>query len=116
VKILGKLLWLTVETVVILHESMRQAGSQNTRFVDLLHRLRSGVYTRDDYELLNSRLLQNVGKEDVRWRSAPIIVTNNTTRDALNIRATEAFERRTGRDMYWYHSYLEKLCGGCHVD
>jgi hypothetical protein len=104
-KVLGKLLWLSVDTVVILHETMRQAGSENGRFVDLLHRLRCGVCTNADYELLRSRMLRNVGSVvNDEWLSAPVIVANNTTRDAINVRATEAFAERTGRALHWYHA------------
>ena len=104
-KVLGKLLWLSVETVVILHETMRQAGSRNGKFVDLLQRLRCGICTYGDYELLKSKLLRGgaLAVND-QWRAAPIIVTNNATRDAINIRATEAFAERTGRDLHWYHA------------
>jgi hypothetical protein len=33
-KTLGRLLWLSVETVVMLHETMRQSGDANAVFVD----------------------------------------------------------------------------------
>ena len=49
-KILGRLLWLSVETVVILHETMREAGVGNANFVSLLQRLRDGVCDEGDYE------------------------------------------------------------------
>jgi len=58
-KVLGKLLWLSVETVVILHEMMRQGGSGNERFVDLLQRLCCGLCTNADYTLLKSKLLRD---------------------------------------------------------
>jgi len=105
-KVLGKLLWLSVETVIILHETMRQAGSENARFVELLQRLRCGICTSTDYKLLKDRLLRDVAGPSVndRWRAAPIIVTNNATRDAINVRATEAFAERSGKDLNWYHA------------
>jgi len=104
-KVLGKLLWLSVETVVILHKTMRQTGSENEQFVDLLQRLRSGVCTNTDYGLLKSRLLRNADLTvDDQWRAAPIIVTNNAMRDAINVRATEAFAERTRTDLHWYHA------------
>lgn len=102
-KVLGKLLWLSVETVVVLREMMRQRGSENRRFIDLLGRLRGRVCTIADYELLKTKVLH--GRKlvmDRDWQSAPIIVTNNATRDAINVRATVAFAERTGRELCWY--------------
>ena len=37
------------------------------------------------------------------WHNAPIIVSQNATKDTLNIAATEAFAQQTGRHLYWYH-------------
>jgi len=54
-KVLGRLLWLSFETVVILHEAMRQSGSENTPFVNLLQRLRDGVCDDSDYNMLANR-------------------------------------------------------------
>ncbi|KAI9059615.1 hypothetical protein FKP32DRAFT_1531329, partial [Trametes sanguinea] len=84
--VMGKLLWLSFTKVVMLHEVMRQKGAENTAFVELLGRLR-----RD--------LLQ-----DEEWENAPIIVYDNATKDALNVKATEAFARRTGRELHWYYA------------
>ena len=104
-KALGKLLWLSVETVVMLHETMRQAGAENARFVELLGRLRKGVCTDEDYALLRGRVLNGVQLTvNDEWRGAPVIVTSNATRDAINIRATKAFADRTGRELHWYHA------------
>jgi len=105
-KVLGRLLWLSVETVVILHESMRQAGVGNTDFVDLLGRLRDGVCNEDDYELLSGRKLNEttIPGGDGRWGFSPVIVTNNATRDAINCRAAEAFAEQTGSELHWYHA------------
>ncbi|TFK91098.1 hypothetical protein K466DRAFT_459182, partial [Polyporus arcularius HHB13444] len=85
--IMGKLLWLSFTTVVILTKVMRQAGSANSRFVDLLGRLREG-------RLLN----------EVEWQDAPTIVSDNACKDALNVLATTAYARRTGQDLHWYYS------------
>ena len=104
-KVLGKLLWLSIETIVILREVVRQSGSENKQFVDLLQRLRTGICTQEDYGLLKSRVLQEVTLTvDEGWRMAPVIVSNNATRDAINVRATQAFAARTGKDLQWYHA------------
>ena len=104
-KILGKLLWLSVETVVMLQETMRQAGSQNAQFVGILQRLRSGLCTPADHALLRRRLLGNIQLSlDEAWQRAPVIVANNATRDAINVRASKAFSDRTGKELHWYHA------------
>ena len=104
-KILGRLLWLSVETVVILHETMRQSGSANEGFVELLQRLRNGVCSAGDYAVLMSRTLGKMTSPvDNQWRTAPVIVTSNAVRDAINFKATEAFAERMGRELHWYHA------------
>jgi len=104
--IFGKLLWLSVKTVVILDQVMRQSGEKNNRFVDLLQRLRQGKCTDEDYNLLNNRQLKNldVANENTPWRKAPIIVSNNDVKDALNERATLDFAAQTKQVVQWYYS------------
>ena len=104
--VLGKLLWLSVQTVVILDQIMRQTGEKNNKFVDLLQRLRQGCCTDEDYTLLNERQLKNidVADENASWRKAPIIVSNNDVKDALNERATLDFAARVNREVHWYYS------------
>ena len=100
----GKLLWHSVGTVVILTEQMRQCGEANQRFVSLLGRLREGMCTDDDFSLLNSRVI-SAAKEDPstdEWRSAPMIVSENIVKDAINVRATIAFAQRTHQTVQWF--------------
>ena len=100
----GKLLWRSVGTVVILTEQMRQRGEANKQFVSLLGRLREGVCTEDDFALLNSRLIATAG-EDLStddWRGAPIVVSENVVKDAINTRATLAFAERTRQTVQWF--------------
>ncbi|KAH7924617.1 hypothetical protein BV22DRAFT_993914, partial [Leucogyrophana mollusca] len=103
--IFGKLLWLSVKTVVLLTEVMRQSGNENERFVTLLGRLRHGKCTEEDYQLLNTRLVSNVKPdwEPSGWSNAPIIVSSNDVKDKLNARATAEFAYRTGRKLHWYY-------------
>ncbi|KAG1779167.1 hypothetical protein EV702DRAFT_947060, partial [Suillus placidus] len=82
--IFGRLLWLSVKTVVLLKMVMRQSGTENERFVEFLSCLRQG-------------------KCDCDWKDAPIIVCDNESKDELNIRMTRAFTQRTGRTLHWYH-------------
>jgi hypothetical protein len=103
--IFGRLLWLSVKTVVLLRTIMRQSGTENERFVDFLSRLRQGKCTQDDYRLLQSRVITNGIRHegDCDWKDAPIIVCDNESKDELNIRMTMAFAQRTGRTLHWYH-------------
>ena len=100
-KVLGCLLWLSFETVVLLDESMRQKGSENSQFVEMLGHLRDGVCNIDDYNTLAERGLRHQKNEDVV--GTPVIVTNNATRDTINRRAAEAFAMRVGVELHWYH-------------
>ncbi|KAJ3741634.1 hypothetical protein EV360DRAFT_15386, partial [Lentinula raphanica] len=102
--VFGKLLWLSVQTVILLSEVKRQQGTQNARFVTLLSRLRSGACNDDDFDLLNTRLASNLNLNwsDERWSKAPLIVCNNETKDALNERMTSAFGQRSNQHVQWY--------------
>ncbi|KAJ3878271.1 hypothetical protein F5051DRAFT_291430, partial [Lentinula edodes] len=91
--VFGKLLWLTVKTVVLLTQIMRQTGTQNEPFVDLLSRLRIVVgNVQPDWN-------------DPKWAGTPTIVSCNRVKDLINERATEAFAKHTGKPLYWYHSF-----------
>ena len=102
----GKLLWLSIQNVIILQTVERQRGSGADQLISLLSRLREGKCTINDYQFLNGRqagkLLTNT--ETDHWQDAPIIVTENATKDALNVASAEAFARRTGRQLFWYYS------------
>lgn len=104
-KVLGKLLWLSIETIIILREVVRQSVSENKQFIDLLQHLRTGICTWEDYGLLKSRVLQEVGLTvDEEWWMALVIVSNNAMRDVINVKVTQAFAARTGRNLQWYHA------------
>jgi len=38
------------------------------------------------------------------WQSAPIIVTDNITKDALNERAAQAYSERVAEELHWYYA------------
>ncbi len=57
---IGKVLWHSIDTIVILREVMRQAGPSNDEFVALLSQLRVGRCTDRDYELLLQRTVGSV--------------------------------------------------------
>jgi hypothetical protein len=96
--VFGKLLWLSVTTVVFLTENMRQTGPENAAFVELLGRLREGRCTSVDYELLNTRLASrlNIDWDSDPWSSAPVIVAENAMKDTLNLQMAHDFAAKTG--------------------
>jgi hypothetical protein len=104
--VFGKLLWLSVNTVVMLHENMRQSGPENQRFVELLSRMREGRCTAADYELLNTRLASklNIDWTSDKWKRAPVIVAENAMKDALNVKMAQDFAISTGQPLHWYYA------------
>jgi hypothetical protein len=104
--VFGKLLWLSVDTVVILTENMRQTGPENKPFVELLGRHRDGRCTQGDYDVLNTRLAANLNLDwnSQKWSTAPVIVAENAMKDALNEEMVKSFARRTGRPLHWYYA------------
>src|ERR1700733_1744725 len=74
-------------------------------------RLREGRCTAYDYDLLSSRVMRpsmNIDFSSEPWRHAPVIVYDNATKDAINIRAASAFAKETGQQLQWY--YAEDKC------
>lgn len=104
--VFGKLLWLSVRTVVILTQIMRQSGDGSAPFVELLGRLREGKCTQGDFEMLNTRLIENAKPDwsDPNWRDVPLIVRNNAEKDAVNTRSAEAYAHQTGKEIHWYYA------------
>ena len=105
-KVKGKLLWLSVSTVIILDKINRQSGAANFRFVELLTRLRIGECNASDYQLLNSRVIsetQNMHSwlPDIN-EYCPVIVSDNTSKDAINNQMAQLFASRSGQTLQWY--------------
>ncbi|KZO98157.1 hypothetical protein CALVIDRAFT_462195, partial [Calocera viscosa TUFC12733] len=88
--VFGRLLWLQIDKVVLLSQVMRQAGPAEQTFVALLSRLRMGKYA---------------DLSSLAWKDAPIIVSDNTVKDVLNLAAAKAFARNTGQDFHVYHAH-----------
>ncbi|KAG1830651.1 hypothetical protein EV424DRAFT_1298746, partial [Suillus variegatus] len=84
----GKLLWLSITTVVLLKAVMCQAGAHNKGFVDVLSRLRTGM-----------RPTWQFGE----WLDAPVIVLTNEVKDIINERATLTYTSRTNQHVHWYY-------------
>ncbi|KAJ3522430.1 hypothetical protein NMY22_g11894 [Coprinellus aureogranulatus] len=104
--IFGKLMWLSVTHVVILYQIMRQDVQQDLNFVCLLHRLRLGKCTDDDYKLLCQRVLKNHANNHTigRLTKTPVIVTSNSAKDEINLRRAMDFSSKTKQPLNWYHS------------
>ncbi|KAF8060236.1 hypothetical protein FPV67DRAFT_1355723, partial [Lyophyllum atratum] len=91
--VMGKLLWLSVRTVVCLDEQHRQAGDDNLVFVNVLQRMREGRCNDADVRL-NAE----------GWLDAPVIVYGNAAKDAINELAAKQFARETGQELHWYYA------------
>ena len=104
--IFGKLLWLSIDTVIILHQLVRQNAIDDKYFTDLLGRLRTGSCTDADYFFLNSKLLRNTRTDftSPTWNSAPVIVSNNDVKDAFNLEAAKTFATRTHQQLHFYYA------------
>jgi hypothetical protein len=83
----GRLLWSQLTHCVILTEQMQQ--SNDPKYASLLDRLRSGNYTnetiKEDIDLLNSRLIKKDTIYDKPWKDAPVCVSQNELREAINL-------------------------------
>ncbi|KAG2146372.1 uncharacterized protein EDB93DRAFT_1240853 [Suillus bovinus] len=93
--IFGRLLWLSISTVVLSTKIIRQSGPENKRFVESLTCLHEGKLITTSAGNTNH----------CKWKDAPIIVCDNESKDELNIRMMTAFAKRTGRTLHWYHSF-----------
>ncbi|PBK96246.1 hypothetical protein ARMGADRAFT_859243, partial [Armillaria gallica] len=102
----GKLLWFSVDVVVILQQVMRQDGESNNTFVALLGQLHTGTCTEDDFKLLNMQLASRVKPDwDAHeWNMVPLILSQNVVKDAYNEQAAHAFAAKTGRTLHYYYA------------
>ncbi|KAG1797587.1 hypothetical protein EV424DRAFT_1298247, partial [Suillus variegatus] len=85
----GKLLWLSITTIVLLKTIMHQNGDHNMCFVEVLGHLRRGT-------------LKPTWKFG-EWLDAPVIVSTNEVKDTINERATLEYARCTSQTVHWYH-------------
>lgn len=99
--------------MVQLSEQHRQAGEANKEFVSMLQRLRDGRCNRDDVEMLNGRLLKTAGLADDKdvWKKAPMIVSSNAVKDALNEQCASQFAKDTCQQLHWYYAVDQRSSG-----
>jgi hypothetical protein len=115
----GASLWRETKNVIELKKNWRSGG--DPAYVDLLQRIRlgiawkghgspmgSGSYGLSDYDVLCQRRLHVLAAKDKQglseFEGAPIIVAKKTLRDAINMRMTEMYTKKTGRTLNIYHS------------
>ncbi|KAI0349808.1 hypothetical protein OH77DRAFT_1577497, partial [Trametes cingulata] len=107
---LGKSIWHTFTTVVILRENMRQRGmrSEDVAFRTALANMRYAQCTEEDISLLSSRVYspgRSSGVQSMRgFEEVSIITTRNAHRDAVNEDNAERFAARHGRALHFFHS------------
>jgi hypothetical protein len=84
-------LWKKFSTIVMLNEQVRAAG--DSEFQGLLTRIRQGLQTREDLDLLNDRCF--VEGKRIPWETGITVVTPlNRNRWNLNMEATIAFQEQ----------------------
>ncbi|CAF1289252.1 unnamed protein product [Adineta steineri] len=77
-----------INCVVKLEKQMR---TEDTRYLELLNRLRNGCFKMEDYQLLCSRVIGSpnlkISLQQSPWNEAPILVFRNAVRTQINNRA-----------------------------
>lgn len=105
-KLQGKFLWASIEHVIQLEHSMRQCGSHNEQFRELLNHTQFSNCTKEDIIILNGRLLGSaqVDLTEQEWRQAPIITAQNAMKDALNCITVTSFAALMQREVVYYNA------------
>lgn len=106
----GRALWAQFTTVVILRKNMRQRGSSagDNRFRTALENMCYRSCTKDDIELLSSRIVASSSsapslKHDT-FRNVSVITAYNVDRDAMNACGAVRFAREHRRQLHYFHS------------
>jgi hypothetical protein len=107
--------WQQIEHVVVLEEIMRQ--KDDPLLIQILKRLRKGLCTKEDKEILDKYVLSNpycsAETKDLtditRWiddpgHACPLSVYTNVARDRHNMNTAEAFGAATGQGCHVHHS------------
>lgn len=107
---LGKAVWHQFTTVVILRQNMRQRSQTegDAKFRTVLENLRYKSCTREDVELLKTRILGPASHKpkwtDDRFRNVSAITSFNASRDKLNERGAERFAKETTQSLAYFYS------------
>jgi len=102
----GKLLWLSIDKVIILKELIHQDVQEDLHFTQLLDHLRFGSCTDTNYTFLMKKQLNNTPTDftDPIWTQSPIIVSSNDVKDHLNIESAKSFAARMKQPLHFYHA------------
>ena len=93
----GRSLWNQLTHVVILNEQNRVT---DRRYAELLTRVSNGKGTRDDYNLLNTRLITNVNMSVEKFKNAPVVVPGNELRQLINRAHAKFNSQQEGKQLY----------------
>lgn len=110
---IGKSLWHTFTTVVMLEMNMRQQGMSNedVAFRLALKNMRYKSCTKNDISLLRSRIIgssPDVPKlSDAKFKNVSIITALNAHRDAINEHGAKRFASEHHRRLEYFHSIDE---------
>ncbi|EIM79077.1 uncharacterized protein STEHIDRAFT_69941, partial [Stereum hirsutum FP-91666 SS1] len=107
---MGKALWHTFTTVVILTQNMRQQGASDDdiRFRQILNDLRYFACTTEQVDWMNARAAGRAPSQphiyDKNVRHVSIITAWNAARDKMNELGAPSFARDTGQALHTFHS------------
>ena len=92
--------------MIILDKINHQSGDSNIHFVELLSRLQIKECTISDYNLLRSRVIsemQNLHTWNLSLNDyCPVIVSDNASKDAINIKMAMSFTSKSHQMLHWY--------------
>ncbi|KAI0643360.1 hypothetical protein C8Q79DRAFT_887162, partial [Trametes meyenii] len=107
---LGKSLWHSFTTVVILRENMRQRGlsSEDAAFRTALAHMRYGRCTSEDIALLRSRIYDGTANSAIQcidgFESVSVITALNSHRDAINYDHARRFASDSSHQLHTFYS------------
>jgi hypothetical protein len=89
-----------------LTELVCQNSENDALFTNLPDHLCIGLCTQDDYDFLLAKVLHNTKTNffDATWAHAPIIISNNDVKDALNLECAQNFAKQTHQPLHLYYS------------
>ncbi|PPQ74449.1 hypothetical protein CVT24_000037 [Panaeolus cyanescens] len=106
---LGKHFWQQFTCVVILKKNMRQLGQSpdERAFQRALENLRFKACTKDDYNLLTSRVAEinpSLSLNADPWKNVSIITARNCDKDLFNNVHAERFANEIGQKLHLFYS------------
>ncbi|OBZ73064.1 ATP-dependent DNA helicase PIF1 [Grifola frondosa] len=107
---IGKALWHSFTTVVILKQNMRQTGvsDEDNAFQTALSNMRYKCCTKEDIALLNRRVVPRANVDEIlntpRFRDVSIITARNSHRDAINKLKQQQYADTHGKCLHHFYS------------